>query len=515
MALEYKETGIVTAVKGPVVEMSGLDRCLYGQLIEFGYETNGMIVGFDENKVQALILKESEPISPGSKVYAALEPFTVPVGDAFVGRVINALGEPCDGLGEIKEDERFSIFNDAPTVMDRKPIDAPMETGLTLVDSLIPIGRGQRELVLGDKMTGKTTICTDTILNQKGKDVICIYCCIGKSNTQLGRVIELFKGNKAFEYTTIVEATAAAYSGQQYIVPYVACSLADYFMYNKKHVLVVFDDLTKHAWAYRQVSLLLGRPPGRGAYPGDVFYLHSRLVERAAKLNDNFGAGSQTHLPIIETLENDLTAYIPTNLVSMTDGQIFVSSILFNEGFKPAVNIGLSVSRVGSKAQHAIIKKLSGTIRLDYIMYEELLRVTKLQASVSKEVKRKLRKGELLVFFITQYRDEPYSLPHQVFLLYAYQQDILMELSDEDMLKYKKEVPIYMKDKHPEVVEKIMEDKKLSDELEKMLERTLTEYAHSFQSYKDFVEAEAAKVIREKELAAEQAKIDAAAAEEG
>ncbi|MDD4202959.1 MAG: F0F1 ATP synthase subunit alpha [Candidatus Omnitrophica bacterium] len=520
MGLEYLETGIITGVKGPVVEMNGLERCLYGQIIEFGYETIGMICGFDDKSVQALILKETVPISPGNKVFARLKPFNVPVGDKFIGRVVNALGEPCDGQGPIEADDYCNIFQDAPTVMDRQPVNAPMETGVLLVDALIPVGRGQRELVLGDKMTGKTTICTDAIINQKGKDVICIYCCIGKSNTQLGRVISLFKDKGCFEYTSIVSATAAAYSGQQYIVPYVAATLADYFMYSKRHVLLVFDDLTKHAWAYRQVSLLLGRPPGRGAYPGDVFYLHSRLVERAAKLNNELGAGSQTHLPIIETLENDLTAYIPTNLVSMTDGQIFVSSILFNEGFKPAVNIGLSVSRVGSKAQWPIIKKLSGAIRLDYIQYMELLRVTKLQSSVSKEVKRRLKKGEILVSFITQYRDVPMPLPLEAFLLYAYQHDLVLDLSFEDIARYKAEVYSYVEEKHPELIELINKEKKLTEEVEEMIERILPEYVHSFPSYMAFLQQveeekkrkEEEKRLIEKEKAERKAEREAAKA---
>jgi len=491
MDLKYQETGKVRAVKGCVVSVVGLNRCLYGQLVKFGYETYGTIVGYTEEIVWILILKLKTPINPGDRVVATLEPFNVPVGNKFLGRIINALGEPLDGEEKVVPDDYYPIFREAPSVMQRQLVNAPIETGVKLIDALIPVGRGQRELILGDKMTGKTTICTDAIINQKGKDVICIYCCIGKSNSQLSRVVALFKEYKVFDYTMIVAATAATHPGQQYLVPYVACSLGDFFMYKKQHVLVLFDDLTKHAWAYRQISLLLGRAPGRNAYPGDVFYLHSRLVERAAKLNDELGAGSMTHLPLIETLENDLTAYIPTNLVSMTDGQIFVSSILFNEGFKPAVNIGLSVSRVGSKAQWPIIKKLSGAIRLDYLQYQELLRVTKLQASVSKAVKRRMKKGEILIEFITQYKDSPVSTSELSFLLYTYKNELLLDLSIEDIKDFKNNVYKWVSENHPKLIEEIQAKHKLTDEIEDMLKEVMTAYVKTFPSYIQFMEEKA------------------------
>ncbi len=493
MTLKYKETGVVRAVKGCVVFVEGMERCIYGQLVQFGYGTNGTIVGFNEDVVQVLILKELSPISPGDMVTAILEPFNVPVGEQFIGRVINALCEPCDDGGDIVPNDYFPIFRDSATVMERQLIKEPMETGVKLIDSLIPVGKGQRELVLGDKMTGKTTICTDAIINQKGKGVICIYCCVGKSIGQLGKVIELFKEFDCFKYTMVVSATAAMSQGQLYIAPYVACSLGDYFMYSKRNVLVIFDDLTKHAWAYRQISLLLGRPPGRNAYPGDIFYLHSKLVERAAILHDDLGGGSMTHLPIIETLENDLTAYIPTNLVSMTDGQIFVSSMLFNEGFKPAVNIGLSVSRVGSKAQWPIVRKLAGAIRLDYLQYQELLRITKLQASVSKEVKRRLKKGEILVSFITQAANKPVCTTELSCLLYAYRSDLILDLSDEDIAKFKDEVLQHVKTNNTKLYEEIETKHKLTDEVDQMLKTTLTDYVKTFASYKPYSDEPAKK----------------------
>lgn len=483
MSIKYTETGRVRAVKGCVVFIEGMEKCIYGQTLKFGYGTVGMIVGFTEDIVQALILKQNTAINPGDLVTAVLEPFNVPVGQNFIGRVVNALCEPMDGEGEIKADDYYPIFRDSPSVMEREPVNEPCETGVKIIDALIPVGKGQRELILGDKMTGKTTICTDAMINQKGKGVICIYCCVGKSISQLGKVIELLKEKDCFKYSIVVAATAAQQQGQLYLAPYVACSLGDYFMYKGQNVLVMFDDLTKHAWSYRQISLLLGRPPGRNAYPGDVFYLHSKLVERAAKLHPDLGGGSMTHLPIIETLENDLTAYIPTNLVSMTDGQIFVSSILFNENFKPAVNIGLSVSRVGSKAQWPIVKKLAGAVRLDYLQYQELLRITKLQASVSKEVKRRLKKGETLVSFITQFKDTPVGTAELSFLLYAYKHDLVLDLSKDDIEKFKHGVLQYVRENNPNLIEEIDTKKKLTDEIDQMMKVTLTEYVRTFPSY--------------------------------
>ncbi len=485
MDMQYKEIGYVKAVKDCIVTIDGLEKCIYGQLVKFGYETMGMVIGFNEKEVQVLIIKESEKINPGDLAVASLDPFRVPVGKNFIGRIINVLGEPIDGEAPIVADDHYPIFRKVPSVLEREPIDEPMQTGVKIIDALIPVGKGQRELILGDKMTGKTTICTDAIINQKGKNVLCIYCCTGKARTSLVKIVELFKERGAFEYTTIIAATASTPSGQQYISPYVACSLGDYFMYNGQDVLVVFDDFTKHAWAYRQISLLLGRAPGRGAYPGDVFYLHSRMIERAAKLNKELGGGSMTFLPIIETLESDLTAYVPTNLVSMTDGQIFTSTALFNEGFKPAVHIGLSVSRVGSKAQWQIIKKLSGALRLDYIQYKELLQVTKLQSDVSAEVKRQLKKGWMLVLFITQDRDAPVSLVEQAFLLYAYRHDLLLEISEENIKKFKTEVFEYVKKNNPKLIKDIEEKKSLTEDIDKSLKETLTGYVKTLMSESD------------------------------
>ncbi|MBN1353951.1 MAG: F0F1 ATP synthase subunit alpha [Candidatus Omnitrophica bacterium] len=482
MALQYKEIGKVKAVKDCIVTIDGLHRCIYGQLVKFGYETLGTIIGFNEREVQVLILKETEKINPGDTATASLEPFNAPVGKNFIGRIVNILGEPLDGEAPIAPDDYYPIFRKVPTVLERAPVDEPMQTGVKLIDAVIPVGKGQRELILGDKMTGKTTICTDAILNQKGKNVVCIYCCVGKSRSQLAKVVELFKAHGAFEYTIIVAATASASSGQQYLAPYVACSLGDYFMYNKGDVLAVFDDFTKHAWAYRQISLLLGRAPGRGAYPGDVFYLHSRMIERAAKLNDKLGGGSMTFLPIIETLESDLTAYVPTNLVSMTDGQIFTSSSLFSEGFKPAVHIGLSVSRVGSKAQWPIIKKLSGGLRLDYIQYKELVQTTKLQTEIPDDIKRQLKKGEIMVSFITQDKDAPVSLIEQVFLFYAYKSDMLLDLSMDDIETYKSKGFEYISKNNPQLIKTIEEKKKLEPDIEEGIKKAIAEYIAALPS---------------------------------
>lgn len=480
--LQYIETGRVKAVKGSVVIAVGLDKCIFGQLTKFGYETTGMIVGFNEHEVQILVIKENQKINPGDLVTTSLEPFNMPVGDKFIGRIVNVLGEPMDGEEPIKPDGSNPIFRDSPGVMDREPVSEPLETGVKMIDCMIPVGKGQRELILGDKMTGKTTIGTDTIINQRGKNVVCIYCCIGKSRSSLSKVVELFKEYKAFDYTLLVAATASSPPGQQYLAPYVACSYGDYFMYKGQDVLVVFDDLTKHAWAYRQISLLLGRAPGRGAYPGDIFYLHSRMIERASRMNKEYGGGSMTFLPIIETLENDLTSYIPTNLVSMTDGQLFISSLLFNEGFKPAINIGLSVSRVGSKAQWPIIRKLCSRLRLDYVQYNETLQMSRLQTDVPKETKRRLKRGEILVAFIIQDKNSPVSLPEQTFLFYAYKNDLLIDLAVEDCKRYKAEIMKYVKDNDPELVKKIGEKKDLTKEIEEGLKKILFKYIRSLPS---------------------------------
>ena len=401
--LKYKEYGAVISKKQCIVTADGLENCIFGQIIDFEHGSKGMIVGFNEQVAQILTLREKGRIKAGERLTASLEPFTIPVGDNFVGRIITALGEARDGQGPVKANAHMPVFRDAPGVMDRKPLDQPVETGTKILDSMIPIGLGQRELLTGDRMSGKTTIGTDAIINQKGKNVICIYVDIGKSESSLKKISELFQRRGAFEYTIIVSAGASATQGEQYLAPYSACAFGEYFMYNGKNVLVIFDDFSKHAWCYREVSLLLNRPPGRNAYPGDIFYLHSKMIERAAYLNQKLGGGSMTFIPFVETLENDITSFVCSNLVSMTDGQIALNTELFSQGFKPAIDLGLSVSRVGTGVMWPIMKKLCASYRLDYLQYRELVLLTKLNKSdLSPEVELKLKKGDILVELILQ-----------------------------------------------------------------------------------------------------------------
>ena len=475
--LRYTEEGVVRVIRGCIVIVEGFKNCINGQVIRFGYGTMGIIVGFDEREAQVLIIRQQVNLKTGDKALASLEAFNTPVGNKFIGRIINPLAEPLDGLGTLETDGMRPIFVDAPSILQRKVLDRTLETGIKVIDSMIPVGFGQRELVLGDKMTGKTTVCTDAIMNQKHTGVICVYCAIGKARSALGKVVQLFMNNNCFDYTCIVAATASAPPGQLYLSPYVACAVAEYFMYQGKNVFVVFDDLTKHAWAYREISLLLGRAPGRDSYPGDIFYLHSKMVERAAYLTEDLGGGSMTQFPIVETLEGDLTGYVQSNLVSMTDGQIYLSTPLFGEGQKPAVDLGLSVSRVGSKVQWPAIKKLSGPLRLEFLQYREVLRVSKLKTSGgSDEAENQLKSGGILTDILKQERDNPVKSETLVIILYAYSKKYLHELSLEEVNIFQKEVYDYFFKRHPEMLQKLREKRTLDEEMMKIIDTVMTEY---------------------------------------
>ncbi len=472
--LQYTEVGIVKAIRGCIIIATGFSNCINGQLIRFGYGTIGMVVGFNENEAQILLLKENEKIRTGDQAIATVEPLVTPVGDKFIGRIVNALGEPLDGLGPIVADKMYPIFPDAPPILDRQPLSKTMETGIKVLDAMIPIGRGQRELILGDKMTGKTTFVTDTILNQKGGDVVCIYCAIGKARSSLAKVVQLFKDRGCWDYSLIVSASASATPGQQYLAPYVACSIAEFFMHRGQDVFIGFDDFTKHAWAYREISLLLGRPPGRDSYPGDIFYLHSKMIERACYLNKDQGGGSITFFPIVEILEGDLTAFVPSNLVSMTDGQILLSSQLFGEGQKPALDLGLSVSRVGSKVQWHAIKTLSGPLRLEYLQYRELLRISKLKTSgQSDDMKQKLRRGAILTEILRQDKDTPVCQEVQVMIFYAFNRKMMNDLTVEHVKLFQEKAFEYTKNKKPELFTLLRERRKLDPEIEKLLDETI------------------------------------------
>lgn len=472
--LQYTEIGIVKAIRGCIIIVTGLSNCINGQLIRFGYGTIGMVVGFNEHEAQVLLLKENEKIRTGDQATATVEPLVTPVGEKFIGRIVNSLAEPLDGLGPIEYNKVYPIFPDAPPILDRQPLVKTMETGIKVLDAMIPIGRGQRELILGDKMTGKTTFVTDTIVNQKGGDVICIYCAIGKARSSLAKVVQLFKDKGCWDYSLIVSASASSTPGQQYLAPYVACSIAEYFMHQGKDVFIGFDDFTKHAWAYREISLLLGRPPGRDSYPGDIFYLHSKMIERACYLSKERGGGSITFFPIVEILEGDLTAFVPSNLVSMTDGQIYLSSQLFGEGQKPALDLGLSVSRVGSKVQWHAIKTLSGPLRLEYLQYRELLRISKLKTSgQSDDMKQKLRRGAILTEILRQDKDAPVCQEIQVLIFYAFNRKWMNDLTIEQVRIFQEKAFDYTKKHCPQLMTTLRERRKLDPEIEKLLEEVI------------------------------------------
>lgn len=478
MPLQYKEFGTVKAVRGCIVTVVGLENCINGQLIHFGYGTMGTIIGFDREDTHVLLLKEHEPIKTGDTAVMTLEPFNAGVSDKFIGRMINVLGEPMDGLGPITPEAYLPIFAEAPSILEREILKETLETGIKIVDTMIPVGRGQRELILGDKMTGKTTFCTDMIINQKGKDVICIYCSIGKSKAAMNRVIELFKKHDCFPYTIIVSAMAGEPPGQQYLAPYVTATIGEYFMNKGQHVVCFFDDFTKHAWAYREISLILGRPPGRESYPGDIFYLHSRMIERAAKLNKARGGGSMTFFPIIELLEGDLTGYVSSNLVSMTDGQIYFSTAAFNDGFKPAIGIGLSVSRIGNKVQWPAVKKVAKTLRLEYVRYEELQRLSRLKASgQSEEAEKQLQEGKILYELLKQDRDAPCPSEGEVLIFLAYNKKLLDDLELTEMDKFKTGILPYAIERNPELLKKLREMRDYDEAME----------AEMIQIIKDFI----------------------------
>lgn len=478
--LKYKEYGTVITKKSCVVVVEGLKNCIYGQLVDMGSGSTGLIIGFTEKVAQILILTEKQSISAGDRVSTVLKPFNVPVGKNYLGRITTVLGAPRDNLGAIEPDDYFPVFRDSPAIMDRGPLERTLETGIKIIDSMIPMGCGQRELLTGDRMSGKTTIGTDTILNQKGKNVICIYVDIGKAESQLKRVSSLFQRHGASEYTIIVSAGASCSQGEQFLAPFVACSLGEYFMFQGRDVFVVFDDFTKHAWAYRELSLLLHRPPGRNAYPGDVFCLHSQMIERAAQMSPEKGGGSMTFLPLMESLEGDITSYVITNLVSMTDGQIVLDLSLAADGFMPALDLGLSVSRIGTKVQWKIMKQLTATYRLDYLQHKELEEATKLQSDPTKEVLEQLKYGNILIELITQDKDEPIDIEKQVFMFYAQNNRLLMNLTMDQVIEFKRDLPAFLSEKHNSLLIEIRKEKKLTDPIKEGIEKAIKEFNSRF-----------------------------------
>ncbi len=476
--LQYTEVGQVKSIRGCIVIVVGFKSCINGQLVNFGYGTMGMIMGFSEDEAHVLLVKESMKIKTGDEVRASLEPFNVPVGKNFVGRVVTPLCEPFDSLGPIEEDAYFPIFPPAPPILERQPLWKTLETGTKVLDSMIPIGFGQRQLILGNKSTGKTTIVTDTILNQKNNDVICIYCAIGKARSQVARVVQLFQDHDAFKYSIIVAAPSSSPPGQQYLAPYIACTLGEYFMKKGGVVFIGFDDFTKHAWTYREISLLMGRAPGRDSYPGDIFYLHSKMIERACHYDKDRGEGAMTFLPIVEILEGDLTAFVPSNLVSMTDGQVMLDAALFGEGQKPALDLGLSVSRVGTKVQWPIVKDLAGPLRLEFLQFREAQRASKMRSGTqpSEEELNRIKRGEILTQLLRQDKDSPVVMEALVLILYAFTKEYLHKLSMPEIETFQSEILGFSQEHNSDFLKALRENRKMDDEAENAMNDILESY---------------------------------------
>ena len=478
--LEVSQTGVVILVGDGIAKVSGLDQCMAGELVEFPDGSYGMAQNLEENTVSIVILGSDQGIKEGDIVKRTGKVVSVPVGKNLIGRVVNALGEPIDGKGAIEAEAFRPIEMPAPGIIERQHVNRALQTGIKAIDSMIPIGRGQRELIIGDRQTGKTTIATDTILNQKGKDCICIYVAIGQKRSTVAQLVENLTRAGAMDYTIVVSATASELAPMQYIAPYAGCSMGEHFMHQGKDVLVIYDDLSKHAVAYRAISLLIRRPPGREAYPGDVFYLHSRLLERAAQLSPELGGGSLTALPIIETQAGDVSAYIPTNVISITDGQIFLETELFNSGVMPAVNPGISVSRVGGDAQIKAMKKVSGSLKLLYSQYRELQSFSQFGSDLDADTKSRLALGERIVAVLKQKNGSPKEVAQQVCIIYAVTHGYLNTIAVEDIPEFEKRLEEHMDNYHADVLEAIRTTGKLETETETALKAALDELVAQF-----------------------------------
>jgi F-type H+-transporting ATPase subunit alpha len=474
---DVREVGRIQSIREFLVIATGLPSCINGQIVEFEGGHLGLVMGFKGEKVQILVLGLKADLRIGDEVYNRGRLLNLPVGDAFLGRVVSGLCEPVDGLGPVVTQEQSFVFSDAPGVMDRVPVDQTTATGTFALDAVIPIAKGQRQLLIGDRLTGKTTVALDAILSQKNNNTVCVYCSIGKPYSSLTTVIDLLREKGALPYTIVVDSTSSTSVGEQYLGPYTACMLGEYFMYRGRDVVVVFDDLTKHAWTYRQISLLLERAPGREAYPGDIFYVHSQLMERAAYLKPELKGGSMTFFPIIETLQGDLTSYIPNNIISMTDGQIYFNSALFYKGIKPAIDFGLSVSRIGNKAQWPAMRKFSKNLRLEYLQYQELLQMTRLRATgLSEDAQTRLKRGEVITCLIGQDKYRPVPLEGQIIYLVALNLGILDALSGDGIKQFKNEIVAFVQDRHPALMEAMSSTHALTQENEEKLGAALMEY---------------------------------------
>ncbi len=478
--MDVSETGVVILVGDGIAKASGLSKCMSGELVEFPDGSFGMAQNLEEDTVSIVILGSDQGIKEGDTVKRTGRIVSVPVGEALIGRVVNALGEPIDGKGAIAAESYRPIEMPAPGIIERQHVNRPLQTGIKAIDSMIPLGRGQRELIIGDRQTGKTTIATDTILNQKGKNVICIYVAIGQKRSTVAQLVENLTVGGAMDYTIVVSATASELAPMQYIAPYAGCTMGEHFMHQGKDVLVIYDDLSKHAVAYRAISLLIRRPPGREAYPGDVFYLHSRLLERAAQLSDDLGGGSLTALPIIETQAGDVSAYIPTNVISITDGQIFLETELFNSGIMPAVNPGISVSRVGGDAQIKAMKKVAGSLKLLYSQYRELQSFAQFGSDLDADTKSRLALGERIVAVLKQKNNAPKEVAQQVCIIYAVTKGYLATIDVDQVPEFEKRLEEHMENFHPQVLEAIRTSGKLEPETEAQLKAALDELLNQF-----------------------------------
>ena len=478
--LEVSDVGTVIQVADGIARIHGLEKAMQGELLEFPNEIYGMVLNLEEDNVGAVLLGDTKNINEGDTVKTTGRVVEVPVGDVMLGRVVNALGQPIDGKGPINATKYRQIERVASGVISRKSVDTPLQTGSNAIDSMVPIGRGQRELIIGDRQTGKTAIAIDTIINQKKENVKCIYVAIGQKASTVAGIVKTLEEFGAMDYTTVVAATASELAPLQYIAPYSGCAMGEEWMENGKDVLIIYDDLSKHATAYRTLSLLLKRPPGREAYPGDVFYLHSKLLERAARLSDKLGGGSLTALPIIETQAGDVSAYIPTNVISITDGQIYLETEMFNSGFRPAVNAGLSVSRVGGSAQIKAMKKIAGTIRLDLAQYRELASFSQFGSDLDADTKERLAQGERIKEILKQPQYKPMPVEYQVIIIYAATKKYLLDIEVADIGNFEKELFEYIDTKYPEIPTGIREKKVIDDECEKKLVAAITEFKKEF-----------------------------------
>lgn len=475
-SMTVNEVGTVIKVGDGIAEIHGLEKVMAGELLEFPYEVRGLALNLEEDKVGAVLFGDFQKIKEGDEVKRTKRIMSVPVGDALIGRVVDALGNPIDGKGEIATDTFNPVERIAPGIIDRQPVKEPLQTGLKAIDAMVPIGRGQRELIIGDRQTGKTAVAIDTIINQKGKDVICVYVAIGQKRSTVAQVVEKLKEYGAMDYTIVVSATASDPAAMQFLAPYSGVAIGEYFRDNGRHALTIYDDLSKQAAAYREISLLLRRPPGREAYPGDVFYLHSRLLERAAKMSDARGGGSLTSLPIIETQAGDISAYIPTNVISITDGQIFLESDLFNSGVRPAINVGNSVSRVGGSAQIKAMKQVAGTLRIDLAQFRELAAFAQFGSDLDKSTQNQLERGRRLTEVLKQGQYQPLEVEKQVFVIWAVSNGLADDVDVAEVRRFETELTSFVENSHPAVFETLRTKKAIDDDVKTAMKEAIEDF---------------------------------------